>query len=170
MRKLCSILLPLIFFIAVTQTANAQQINVSKWPRGITYEIFVQSFCDSDGDGKGDIKGMTSKLDYLKDLGIEAVWLMPINPSPSYHKYDVTNYYGIHPDYGTMDEFKNFVGEAHKRNIKVVIDMVLNHSSSQHPWFIDASKNENSPYRDYFVWTHKDDPQVKFFVVKTNEN
>ncbi len=160
----------LFLIVAATQISGAQQARVSKWPRGISYEIFVQSFCDSDGDGKGDIKGMTSKLDYLKDLGVEALWLMPMNPSPSYHKYDVTDYYSIHPDYGTMDEFKHFVAEAHNRNIKVVIDLVINHCSSRHPWFIDAAKNENSPYRDYFVWTHKDDPQVKTFAGKTNED
>ncbi len=160
----------LICFVFAFQIIYAQQTSVSKWPNGISYEIFVLSFCDFDGDGKGDIKGMTSKLDYLKDLGVEAVWLMPINPSPSYHKYDVTDYYAIHPDYGTMDDFKTFVREAHKRNIKVVIDMVLNHCSSKHPWFIDAAKNENSPYRDYFVWTHKDDPQVKPFAGNTNED
>jgi len=170
MVKLFFILIVLLFCGTTNQTANAQQSNASKWPNGITYEIFVQSFCDSDGDGKGDIKGMTSKLDYLKDLGVEAVWLMPINPSPSYHKYDVTDYYSIHPDYGTMDDFKIFVTEAHKRNIKVVIDLVLNHCSNQHPWFKDAMNNENSPYRDYFVWTHKDDPQVKAFVTKTEED
>ncbi len=170
MKKYFFILLLSFFLIPARQMANAQQTNVSKWPRGITYEIFVQSFCDSNGDGKGDINGMTSKLDYLKNLGVEAVWLMPMNPSPSYHKYDVTDYYGIHPDYGTMDDFKIFVAAAHKRNIKVVIDMVLNHCSNQHPWFLDAAKNENSPYRDYFVWTHKDDPQVKSFVTKTDED
>jgi alpha-amylase len=141
-------------------TSYGQSNKASKWPRGITYEIFVQSFADSNGDGIGDIKGMTSKLDYLKDLGVEGVWLMPINPSPSYHKYDVTDYYGIHPDYGTMADFKEFVKEAHKRNINVVMDMVINHSSDKHPWFIDAAKNENSPYREYYVWTHKSDPQA----------
>ena len=93
----------------------------------VMYEIFVQSFADSDGDGIGDIKGMTSKLDYLKDLGIGGIWLMPINPSPSYHKYDVTDYYDIHPDYGTLDDFKNFVQEAHARDIVIVMDMVINH-------------------------------------------
>ncbi|MDQ3847140.1 MAG: alpha-amylase family glycosyl hydrolase [Bacteroidota bacterium] len=121
----------------------------------------MQSFCDSDKDGKGDIKGMTSKLDYLKDLGVESVWLMPINPSPSYHKYDVTDYYSIHPDYGTIDDFKQFVQEAHRRNIKVIMDLVLNHSSRQHPWFKDAVSNEKSPYRDYYVWAHKDDPKLQ---------
>lgn len=134
--------------------------NVSNWPRGITYEIYVQSFADSDGDGKGDFNGMTSKLDYLKDLGVGAVWLMPICPSPSYHKYDVTDYYGVDSAYGTLDDFKRFVEEAHKRGIKVVIDMVFNHSSNRHPWFVDARKNLNSPYREYYVWTAKTDPQV----------
>jgi glycosidase len=138
-----------------------QQDRVSKWPRGVTYEIFVQAFADSNGDGIGDIRGMTSKLDYLRDLGVEGIWLMPINPSPSYHKYDVTDYYGIHPDYGTLDDFKIFIREAHLRNIKVVMDMVLNHSSSQHPWFLEALKNADSPYREYFVWTHKNDPQTQ---------
>ncbi|MFD2245396.1 alpha-amylase family glycosyl hydrolase [Pontibacter ruber] len=135
--------------------------KASEWPKGVSYEIFVQSFCDSDKNGIGDIKGMTSKLDYLDDLGIEAVWLMPINPSPSYHKYDVTDYYGIHPDYGTMDDFKEFVKEAHKRDIKVVMDLVLNHSGNGHPWFKEAAKDPKSPYRDYYVWAHKDDPQTK---------
>lgn len=144
-----------------SELSNLQHEKASDWPRGVTYEIFVQSFCDSDGNGIGDIKGMTSKLDYLKDLGIEAVWLMPMSPSPSYHKYDVTNYYDIHPDYGTLDDFKEFVSEAHKRDIHVVIDLVLNHSGSDHPWFVSAKSDVNSPYRDYYVWAHKDDPQTK---------
>ncbi|WP_205503920.1 alpha-amylase family glycosyl hydrolase [Rufibacter psychrotolerans] len=162
--KLTHLALSLMFSLGTLGSmpeVQAQDKKVSQWPRGITYEIFVQSFADSNGDGIGDIKGMTSKLDYLKNLGVEAVWLMPINPSPSYHKYDVTDYYGIHPDYGTMEDFKEFIKQAHQRNIKVVMDMVLNHSSSQHPWFLDAAKNENSPYREYYVWTHKNDPQTQ---------
>jgi alpha-amylase len=155
----------LLFLAWISFAANAQR--VSQWPRVVSYEIFVHAFADSNGDGIGDIKGMTSKLDYLKDLGIENVWLMPVNPSPSYHKYDVTNYYGIHPDYGTIDDFKTFVSEAHKRNIKVVIDMVLNHCSSEHPWFKAAANNPSSPYWEYFVWTHKDDPQLKTTVTRT---
>lgn len=150
-----------LLVLATTPLAAQQKATVSKWPRGVTYEIFVQSFADSNGDGIGDIKGMTGKLDYLQDLGVEGIWLMPINPSPSYHKYDVTDYYGIHPDYGTMDDFKEFIRQAHRRNIRVVMDMVLNHSSSQHPWFREALKNEHSPYREYFVWTHQDDPQTQ---------
>lgn len=112
------------------------------------YEIFVYSFCDSDGDGIGDINGITQKLDYLNDgdpnggddLGIDGIWLMPIMPSPSYHKYDVTDYYDIHPDYGTLEDFERFTAECEKRGIDVIIDLVLNHTSSEHPWFIAASE------------------------------
>ncbi|WP_460893056.1 alpha-amylase family glycosyl hydrolase [Rufibacter soli] len=160
LRLLFSFLISSAFLVSGASAQN-QSKKASQWPRGITYEIFVQSFADSNGDGIGDIKGMTSKLDYLKELGVEGVWLMPINPSPSYHKYDVTDYYGIHPDYGTLADFKVFLQEAHKRNIKVVMDLVINHSSSQHPWFKEALKNPNSPYSDYYVWTHKSDPQTQ---------
>lgn len=153
--------LSILLLVLGLSTEAQEKQNVSKWPRGITYEIFVQSFADSNGDGIGDINGMTSKLDYLQNLGVEGIWLMPINPSPSYHKYDVADYYNVHPDYGTLDDFKNFVREAHKRNIKVIIDMVLNHCGRTNLWFQEALKDPNSKYWDYFVWTHKDDPQTK---------
>jgi glycosidase len=131
--------------------------DIAEWPNAVMYEIFIQSFADSDGDGIGDIKGMTGKLDYLQDLGIKGIWLMPIMPSPSYHKYDVTDYRDIHPDYGTMDDFRHFVSEAHNRNIKVVIDMIINHTSNLHPWFIDSKSGENAEYRDYYVWATDED-------------
>ena len=112
------------------------------------YEIFPYSFYDSNGDGIGDLKGITSKLDYLNDgdtkttddLGIEGIWLMPIMPSPSYHKYNVKDYCEIDPSYGTMDDFKELLSEAHKRNINVIIDLVLNHTSKQHEWYKNAIK------------------------------
>jgi alpha-amylase len=140
-----------------TAVASSQPLNL--WPKGVTYEIFVRAFADSDGDGIGDINGMTSRLDYLKDLGVEAVWLMPIMKSPTYHKYDVVDYYAIDPEYGTMEDFKNFLSEAHKRDIKVVIDYVINHTGSDHPWFLESANNKNSPYRDFYVWA--DDAEVK---------
>ncbi len=140
--------------------AEAPEKLPVRWPHAVTYEIFVQSFYDSNGDGIGDFEGMTTKLDYLQDLGIEAIWLMPINPSPTYHKYDVTDYYGVHPDYGTMDQFKVFVAEAHKRDIKVVMDMVINHCSSEHPWF-KAAQDPNSKYRDYFVWADMEEIEAE---------
>ena len=167
MKSLRYYLIFSVVLIFLVGTINAQnQQNVSKWPRGITYEIFVQSFADSDGDGIGDIKGMTSKLDYLQELGVEGIWLMPMNPSPSYHKYDVSDYYDIHPDYGTLADFKNFVREAHARNIRIVMDMVLNHSGSQNQWFKEALKDEHIKYWDYYVWAHKDDPKVQPVTVK----
>ena len=127
------------------------------WPEaGITYEIFVQSFLDSNGDGIGDFNGVTQKLDYVQELGANAIWFMPIMPSPTYHKYDVTDYKAVHPDYGTMEDFKNLLAEAHKRDIKVVIDMIINHTSSEHPWFLESKSGRDNPYRDYYVWAQKD--------------
>jgi alpha-amylase len=125
------------------------------WNDTVFYEIFVRSFYDSDGNGIGDIKGIIAKLDYLKNLGITGLWLMPINPSPSYHGYDITNYDAINPQYGTMDDFKKLLSEAHQRGIRVIIDMVLNHTSDQHPWFI-AAQDPQSPYRDYYIWSNTD--------------
>ena len=123
-----------------------------KWQKRIVYEIFVQSFADSNGDGIGDVPGITSKLDYLKELGVSAIWLMPVHPSPSYHKYDVTDYFDIHPDYGTLEDFRIFVKKAHQRNILVLMDLVINHCSKEHPWFLDAREDTASLYRDYFIW------------------
>ena len=133
----------------------------AEWLRGATcYEIFVRSFSDSDGDGVGDFRGLTAKLDYIndgnpatmRDLGARCVWLMPISPSPSYHGYDVTDYYRINPEYGTREDFEQFVVEAHRRGIRVLIDMVLNHSSSEHPYFKMAALYPDSPYRDWYTW------------------
>ena len=155
-------ILPLLAILLVAQLAKAQNSeNVSNWPQGVTYEIFVQSFADSDGDGIGDFNGMTSKLDYLEDLGIEGIWLMPINPSNSYHKYNVEDYYDVHPDYGTLDDFKNFVSEAHKRGIKVIMDLVINHTGDKNIWFQEALKGPDNKYWDYFVWEHKDNPNLQ---------
>src|SRR5829696_4903720 len=133
------------------------------WNDAVFYEIFVRSFYDSDGDGVGDFNGITEKLDYLNDgdpntntdLGITALWLMPIHPSPSYHGYDVTDYYAVNPDYGTMDDFKNLLKEAHQRDIKIIIDLVLNHTSAQHPWF-QSSLTSVGDYRDWYVWSETD--------------
>ena len=125
------------------------------WNHTVFYEIFVRSFRDSDGDGVGEFNGVTEKLDYLQELGVKGLWLMPIHPSPSYHGYDVTDYYAVNPDYGTMDDFKRLLEEAHKRDIKVIIDLVLNHTSSQHPWFKDALERGNE-YHDWYKWSDTD--------------
>lgn len=102
------------------------------------YEIFVYSYYDSNGDGIGDFNGISSKLDYISDMGFNGIWLMPIMPSPTYHKYDATDYYSVDPSYGTLEDFQNLVNECHKRGIKLIIDLVLNHSSTKHPWFTEA--------------------------------
>ena len=133
-------------------------VNDTWWNDAVFYEIFVRSFYDSDGDGIGDIQGIIEKLDYLNDgnpntssdLGVTALWLMPIFPSPSYHGYDVTDYRDIHPDYGSMDDFRALVNAAHSRGIKVIIDFVGNHTSDQHPWFTSSANNNDK--RDWYIW------------------
>lgn len=123
----------------------------------IFYEIFIRSFYDSDGDGVGDLQGIIQKLDYLSDLGIEAIWLTPFNPSPSYHGYDVTDYYDINPEFGTLDDFRLLIAEANNRDIKIIMDLVINHTSSQHPWFIQSAMGEDNEYRDWYVWAGEDE-------------
>ncbi|MEQ8583323.1 MAG: alpha-amylase family glycosyl hydrolase [Marinoscillum sp.] len=149
----------LVFILLLGHTTYAQS-ELDWWNDAVFYEVFVRSFYDSDGDGVGDFKGLTEKLDYLNDgdpntdtdLGITGIWLMPINPSPSYHGYDVTDYRGINPDYGTMEDFKAFLAAAHERGIKVIIDYVMNHSSAQHEWFVDAKSSASAEKRDWYRW------------------
>ena len=119
----------------------------------VCYEVFVRSFYDSNGDGIGDLRGLTQKLDYIAGLGADCVWLMPVAESPSYHGYDVTDYYKVEPDYGTNDDFKAFVAAAHKRHIRVLVDMVLNHTSSEHPWFQEALRDTAAPHRAWYRWS-----------------
>ncbi|HCS65028.1 MAG TPA: alpha-amylase [Cellvibrio sp.] len=121
------------------------------WHSAIFYEIWPRSFHDADGDGSGDFKGMTNKLDYLKELGVNGIWLTPVFEAPSYHGYDFQDFYNVEADYGTMADFENFIAQAHKRNIKVILDLVLNHISDKHQWFI-KSANKEAGYDDYFIW------------------
>ena len=122
---------------------------------GVYYEIFVRSWYDTNGDGIGDLNGVTAKLDYLKSLGVDGIWLMPINPSPSYHGYDITDYEAINPQFGTMADFERLLAEAHKRGIKVIIDLVINHTSDKHPWFL-AAQNPHDPHHDWYSWATPD--------------
>jgi glycosidase len=148
---------PTVAPVPPTQTATpvpeTRAASVNWWNEAVFYEIFVRSFYDSDNNGIGDFNGITQKLDYIQSLGVNAIWLMPIHPSPSYHGYDVINYYNVNPDYGSMDDFKNLLAKAHQRGIHIIIDLVLNHTSSQHPWFKNANSDPTSPYRDYYVWS-----------------
>jgi alpha-amylase len=122
-------------------------------PAGVCYEVFVRSFYDNDGNGIGDLPGLTKKLDYIAGLGVDCIWLMPVAESPSYHGYDVTNYYKVEPDYGTNGDFKAFVRAAHQRRIKVLVDLVLNHTSSEHPWFQEALRDTAAPHRSWYLWS-----------------
>jgi len=147
---------------AVSLGAQVPAAAPTDWKRGtVCYEIFVRSFYDSNGDGIGDLNGVTQKLDYINDgnpktqrgLGARCIWLMPVAESPSYHGYDVSNYYRVEPDYGTNEDFKRLVAAAHRRGIHVLVDMVLNHASSEHPYFQEALRNPDSPYRSWFRWS-----------------
>lgn len=123
----------------------------------VFYEINVRSFYDSNGDGIGDLPGLTSKLDYLQWLGVNCIWLLPVYPSPLYDGgYDISNYSDILPAYGTLADFKTLLAEAHLRDIRVITDLVLNHTSDQHPWFQSARSSPDSPYRDWYVWSDTD--------------
>ena len=123
------------------------------WQRGVIYQIYPRSFQDSNGDGVGDLPGIISRLDYLADLGVDAIWLSPHYPSPQEDfGYDVADYTGVDPMYGTLADFDQLVHEAHRRDLRVIIDFVPNHSSSHHPWFIDSASAVDSPKRDWYVW------------------
>lgn len=123
------------------------------WRDGIIYQIYPRSFADSNDDGIGDLPGITGKLDYLQDLGIDAIWLSPIYPSPDIdYGYDVADYTAIDPKFGTMEDFEKLVKEARKRDIHILLDLVLNHTSDQHPWFIESRKSKDNPYHNWYLW------------------
>jgi maltose alpha-D-glucosyltransferase/alpha-amylase len=123
----------------------------------VFYELHVKAFYDSNADGFGDFRGLMEKLDYVQELGIDCIWILPFYPSPLRDDgYDIADYYGVHPDYGTLQDFKAFLKAAHRRNLKVMVDLVMNHTSDQHPWFQEARKDPKSPRRNYYVWSDTD--------------
>jgi maltose alpha-D-glucosyltransferase/alpha-amylase len=129
------------------------------WYRdAIFYEVYVRAFRDANGDGHGDLRGLTESLDYFQELGVDGLWLMPTYPSPLVDDgYDIADYFGVHPDYGTLDDFKDFLDAAHARGLRVITDLVLNHTSDQHPWFQAARTGRSAPLRDYYVWSDTPD-------------
>jgi len=135
---------------AVTKRAMSE---LDWWKNAVIYEVYPRSFQDTNGDGIGDLNGITQRLDYLKDLGVDAIWLTPVYPSPHVDfGYDISDYKNIDPQYGTLADFDRLVAEAAKRKIRVIMDMVMNHTSDQHQWFIQSRSSRDNPYRDWYVW------------------
>src|SRR6202453_1892047 len=123
------------------------------WKHAVIYEIYPRSFQDSDGDGVGDLNGITQRLDYLQALGVDAIWISPMYPSPQVDfGYDISDYENVDPQYGTLKDFDRLVAEAKKRNIRVILDMVLNHTSDKHKWFIESATSRTNPRADWYVW------------------
>jgi maltose alpha-D-glucosyltransferase/alpha-amylase len=147
--------------------------NALWYKDAVIYQLHVKSFCDSNDDGIGDFKGLTSRLDYLQELGIDCLWLLPMYPSPFRDDgYDIADYYSIHPSYGTLDDFRAFLDAAHDRGLRVITELVLNHTSDQHPWFKDARSSPDSPRRDWYVWSDTDDRYagVRIIFVDTEQS
>jgi len=150
-KKLCLLLLCMLLMSALP----AQADHYRNW-----YEVFVYSYKDSNGDGIGDLKGLIEKLPYIEGMGYNGLWLMPVMASPSYHKYDVTDYFSIDPQYGTMEDMRQLVNDCHRRDIKIIIDLPINHTSTRHPWFLDAvysiqKRTYDSPYLEYYCFTQQ---------------
>lgn len=123
------------------------------WKEAVVYQIYPRSFCDSNGDGIGDLPGIISKLDYLKQLGIDIIWLSPVYRSPNDDNgYDISDYQDIMEEFGNMDDFDRLLREAHERNIRIVMDLVVNHTSDEHAWFVESRKSKDNPYRDFYIW------------------
>ena len=123
------------------------------WKKSVVYQIYPRSFMDSNGDGIGDINGIVEKLDYLKELGVDVLWLSPVYKSPNDDNgYDISDYQDIMDDFGTMSDFDRMLQEAHKRGLKIMMDLVVNHTSDEHPWFVESRKSKDNPYRDYYIW------------------
>lgn len=123
------------------------------WKEAVAYQVYPRSFNDSNGDGIGDIQGVIKKLDYLKELGIDVIWMSPIYQSPNDDNgYDISNYQGIMEEFGTMDDFDQLLNETHKRGMKLIMDLVINHTSDEHQWFVESRSSKDNPYRDYYIW------------------
>lgn len=138
-----------------TQTASTffSSSELAWWKKATAYQIYPRSFCDSNGDGIGDLPGILSKLDYLSALGIDLLWICPFYQSPNDDNgYDISDYQAIHPDFGTLSDVDTLIQEAHKRGIRIILDLVINHTSDEHPWFIESRQSKNSPKRDWYIW------------------
>jgi maltose alpha-D-glucosyltransferase/alpha-amylase len=143
---------------AGAQATAAAEPAASQWYKdAVVYQLHVKAFFDSNDDGMGDFAGLTAKLDYVRDLGVDCLWILPMYPSPLKDDgYDIADFYGIHPMYGSVADFQKFLDAAHDRGLRVIADLVMNHTSDQHPWFQAARADRASPFRDYYVWGDSD--------------
>lgn len=138
-----------------------EKMNKTWWKEAVVYQIYPRSFMDSNGDGIGDIQGIISRLDYLKYLGIDVIWLSPVYQSPNDDNgYDISDYQAIMDEFGTMEDFDELLAKAHERGIRIVMDLVVNHTSDEHKWFMESRKSRNNPYRDYYIWREGKDSQT----------
>ena len=152
-----------------TQNSKLKTQNSDWYRDAIIYELHVKAFSDSNGDGIGDFAGLTDKLDYIRELGANCIWLLPTYPSPLRDDgYDIADYYSINPDYGAMEDFERFLSEAHDRGLRVIAELVMNHTSDQHPWFQEARKSPDNPYRDYYVWSDNDQQYLGARIIFTD--
>jgi glycosidase len=158
------VLLLLVFLLFSCNQENKPPTDKVWWKETVFYEIYMPSYKDSNGDGYSDFKGLTSKLDYIKSLGVKGIWLTPFLESPKVDNgYDVANYYKVDPTYGSLEDFKTFLKEAHKKDIKIIMDLVVNHTSTDSKWFQESRKSKDNPYRDYYIWQDKPNNWESFF-------
>src|SRR5882757_10415295 len=135
------------------KAAATPVVDTTWWKHAVIYEIYPRSFQDSNGDGIGDLNGIAQRLDYLQALGVDAIWIGPMFPSPQVDfGYDISDYENVDPQYGTLADFDHLLAGAHSRNIRIILDMVLNHTSDQHPWFKGAAASRSDPRHDWYVW------------------
>src|SRR5208283_4119898 len=140
-------------FVAAAQTAPVDAAGHPWWQHAVFYEIYPRSFADSNNDGVGDLNGISSKMSYLHELGIDAIWITPCYPSPQVDfGYDISDYRNIDPMYGTLADFDHMVAESRKHQVRIIMDFVPNHTSDQHPWFLDSKSSRTAPHRDWYIW------------------
>jgi len=151
-------------------TASPDEVRDPLWfKRAVFYEVHIRAFADGDGDGSGDFRGLAGKLDYLEWLGVDCVWLLPMYPSPLKDGgYDIADFTAVHPDYGTLDDVRTFIEEAHRRGIRVIADLVMNHTSDRHPWFQESRSSRDSPKRDWYVWSDTDGRYAEARIIFTD--
>ena len=148
-------------FLYKKRIIKAGGINMEWWKKSVVYQIYVKSFQDSNNDGVGDLQGIISRLDYLKILGVDVLWLTPIFKSPNDDNgYDISDYRSIQSEFGTMSDFEELLDKAHQKDIKIILDLVFNHTSDEHFWFQESKKSKNNPYRDYYIWKEGNEGDV----------